>query len=339
MNKYEERQVFDMAKQDIPFLKDLELVKHDDRPDFILKDKNGRLIGLEHFRADVYQVQDKDSSHISGGHTILDKSKKEVFQRYHSFSTHNTWNDKLLENASNDLCVIAKNTLDMQSNYVYEDFLDNLRVGIHGRPSGVKGHIQKSQNYPDRKNYDLMGFLIEVPVPSFRYYFETANSQQVSQIKSLLRRYPFAIDILNSQKIQRRYNNGYSYQRITGLPITNEIWEELSVFKDIDFIIIETHNSKNAPNNLAEHYGQYFDKDTLKPNVYPAFSFVFTDIVSTDVQTEYKESKCDALLNIRVNRPIYDAGITKTMWKKERQKQNRQTRKQFDKTTKKLCGK
>lgn len=339
MNKYEERQVFDMAKQDIPFLKDLELVKHDDRPDFILKDKNGRLIGLEHFRADVYQVQDKDSSHISGGHTILDKSKKEVFQKYHSFSTHNTWNDKLLENASNDLCVIAKNTLDMQSNYVYEDFLDNLRVGIHGRPSGVKGHIQKSQNYPDRKNYDLMGFLIEVPVPSFRYYFETANSQQVSQIKSLLRRYPFAIDISNSQKIQRRYNNGYSYQRVTGLPITNEIWEELSVFKDIDFIIIETHNSKNAPNNLAEHYGQYFDKDTLKPNVYPAFSFGFTDIVSTDVQTEYKESKCDALLNIRVNRPIYDAGITKTMWKKERRKQNRQTRKRFDKTTKKLCGK
>ena len=54
MNKYEERQVFDMAKQDIPFLKDLELVKHDDRPDFILKDKDGRLIGLEHFRADVY---------------------------------------------------------------------------------------------------------------------------------------------------------------------------------------------------------------------------------------------------------------------------------------------
>lgn len=62
MNKYEERQVFDMAKQDIPFLKGLELVKHNDRPDFILKDKDGRLIGLEHFRADVYQVQDKDSS-------------------------------------------------------------------------------------------------------------------------------------------------------------------------------------------------------------------------------------------------------------------------------------
>lgn len=38
MSKREERQVFDMAKQDIPFLKDLELVKHDDRPDFVLKD-------------------------------------------------------------------------------------------------------------------------------------------------------------------------------------------------------------------------------------------------------------------------------------------------------------
>ena len=53
----EERKVFDMAKQDILFLKDLELVTHDDKPDFVLKDKIGRKIGLEHFRADVYRVQ------------------------------------------------------------------------------------------------------------------------------------------------------------------------------------------------------------------------------------------------------------------------------------------
>lgn len=83
MSKREERQVFDMAKQDIPFLKDLELVKHDDRPDFVLKDKNGRIIGLEHFRADVYRVVDESNFHVSGGHTVLDKSKNEVFQKYH----------------------------------------------------------------------------------------------------------------------------------------------------------------------------------------------------------------------------------------------------------------
>ena len=90
MSKREERQVFDMAKQDIPFLKDLELVKHDDRPDFVLKDKNGRIIGLEHFRADVYRVVNESNFHVSGGHTVLDKSKNEVFQKYHSFSVDNT---------------------------------------------------------------------------------------------------------------------------------------------------------------------------------------------------------------------------------------------------------
>lgn len=38
MDKQEEEQrVFDIAKQDVPFLQYLELVKHDDRPDFILK--------------------------------------------------------------------------------------------------------------------------------------------------------------------------------------------------------------------------------------------------------------------------------------------------------------
>ena len=58
MSRQEERKVFDMAKQDVPFLKNLELVKHDDRPDFILKDKNGRIIGLEHFRADVKWLAD-----------------------------------------------------------------------------------------------------------------------------------------------------------------------------------------------------------------------------------------------------------------------------------------
>ena len=30
-----------------------------DRPDFVVKDKDGHKIGLEHFRADVYRVQDE----------------------------------------------------------------------------------------------------------------------------------------------------------------------------------------------------------------------------------------------------------------------------------------
>jgi len=31
-----------MAKQDVPFLQNLELIVHDDRPDFVLRDKDGR---------------------------------------------------------------------------------------------------------------------------------------------------------------------------------------------------------------------------------------------------------------------------------------------------------
>lgn len=30
--------------------------QNDDRPDFVVKDKDGHKIGLEHFRADVYRV-------------------------------------------------------------------------------------------------------------------------------------------------------------------------------------------------------------------------------------------------------------------------------------------
>lgn len=334
MSKQEERQVFDMAKQDIPFLKDLELVKHDDRPDFVLKDKNGRIIGLEHFRADVYRMVDESNSHVSGGHTVLDKSKNEVFQKYHSFSVDNTWTDQLLENATNDALEIANDSLNMQRNYKYEDFLDNLRVGIHGRLPKVKGHIQKSQNYPNRANYDLMGFLIEVPIPSFQYYFETTSSQKISQAKSLVCRYPLATDIQNFREILRQYNNGYSYQRIAGLPITNEIWRELDIFDDIDFVIIETYNSKNTSKKLAEHHGQYFDKSTPRPKIYPAFSFGLTNITSTDAHAEHREGKTNILFNIQVNQSKYDVSATQTILKNKRRKLDRKARKHFDKTMK-----
>lgn len=337
MSKREERQVFDMAKQDIPFLKDLELVKHDDRPDFVLKDKNGRIIGLEHFRADVYRVVDESNFHVSGGHTVLDKSKNEVFQKYHSFSVDNTWTDQLLENATNDVLEIANDSLNMQRNYKYEDFLDNLRVGIHGRLPKVKGHIQKSQNYPNRANYDLMGFLIEVPIPSFQYYFETTSSQKISRAKSLVCRYPLATDIPNLREILRQYNNGYSYQRIAGLPITNEIWRELDIFDDIDFVIIETYNSKNTSKKLAEHHGQYFDKSTPKLKIYPAFSFGLTNITSMDTYAEHREGKINILFNMQANQPKYDVSATKTMLKNERRKLDREERKHFDKVTKDFC--
>lgn len=235
MNKQEEEQkVFDMAKQDILFLKNLELIEHNDRPDFILKDKNDRKIGLEHFRTDIYRVQDKNSSNISGGHTILNNSKKELFQKYHPLAVNNTWNDESTEQAAGELFGHIEDSLNMQIHYKYEDFLDNIRVGIHGRLPKVKGHIQKSKNYPDREHYDLMGFLIEIPVPSFQYYFETVSSQQISRIKSLLH----PLNLQEIGKILRRYNKGYSYQKINGLPITNEIWKEINTFENIDFIMV-----------------------------------------------------------------------------------------------------
>lgn len=200
MSKREERQVFDMAKQDIPFLKDLELVKHDDRPDFVLKDKNGRIIGLEHFRADVYRVVDESNFHVSGGHTVLDKSKNEVFQKYHSFSVDNTWTDQLLENATNDVLEIANDSLNMQRNY-----------------------------------------------------------------------------------------------------------------------------------------GQYFDKSTPKPKIYPAFSFGLTNITSMDTYAEHREGKINILFNMQANQPKYDVSATKTMLKNERRKLDREERKHFDKVTKDFC--
>ena len=326
MNKQEERYVFDMAKQDVQFLKHLELVAHNDRPDFILKDERGRKIGLEHFRADVYRVQDKNSSHVSGGHTILNKSKDEIYQRYHPIAVDNIWTDELTENAADGLIGLIKGSLDMQSNYKYESFLDNLHVSIHGRPPKVNGHIQKSKNYPDRKSYDLMGFLIEIPIPSFHYCFETIGSQQISQAKSLL----CPLNLPGFRKTQKRYNEAYSYQRINGLPITNAIWRELNIFKDIDFIIIETYSTKYP----QEHHGQYFDKNTPKPRIYPAFSFGFTDIVSTDVQIEHKDDKINVMFHSQTSRLRNDIVITKTMQKAERQKQNRKTRRYFDKATK-----
>lgn len=328
----EERRAFDMAKLDVPFLRNLELVKHDDRPDFVLKDKNGRKIGLEHFRADVYRVQDINSSHIKGGHTILNKSKDEIFQKYHQFAVNDSWTDEIFENAMNELFNKSiKGSLAMQSNYVYEAFLDNLRVGIHGRQPKPKGHIEKSRNYPDRKSYDLMGFLIEIPVPSFMYYFETIGSRQISRTKSLLR----PLNRQGFNEMSRRYNEAYSHQKINGIPITNEIWDEINIFDDIDFVIIETYDAKYP----QEHHGQYFDKTSSKPQIYPAFSFGFTDVVFTSVQVEHKDGKVNVTFDFDTNRPKYDVVITNTTLKAERRKQSRKTRKHFDKATKKFRGK
>lgn len=329
MNRQEEKRVFDMAKQDIPFLKNLELVSHNDRPDFILKDKYGHKIGLEHFRADVYRVQDENSTHVSGGHTILNKSKNEVYQKYYRIALHNLWTDELIENASNDFFGrFIKGPLDMKSNYVYEAFLDNLHVSIHGKTPTVKGHIQKIQNYPGRESYDLMGFLIEIQVPSFQYYFETVGSQQISLMKSAL----CPLNLHGFENMPRRYNESYSYQKINGIPITNEIQRELNIFEDIDFIIIETYDAQYP----QEHHGQYFDQDTPKPRIYPAFSFGFTDIVSTNIQTQHTAKDINVMFHFQTNRPKYDVVMTKTMLKAERRKQNRKNRKRFDKKTKKL---
>lgn len=327
----EERKAFDMAKQDILFLKDFELVTHDDKPDFVLKDKVGRKIGLEHFRADVYRVQDENSSHISGGHTVLDDSKDALFQKYNPIAVSDAWTDDILKQSTDDLFSgHMRKMLEMQSCYKYEAFLDNLHVGIHGRPPKVKGHVQKSKNYPDRESYDLMGFLIEVPVPSFHYHFETNGSQEVSKFYSWLCRLP--LNLQGYEKIPKRFNEGYSYQKINGLPITSEIWTELNIFDDIDFIIIETHDSSYP----EKHYGQYFTKDTPKPITYPAFSFGFTDITSTDVQVEHKDGKINVLFTSHTNRSKYDIAPTKTTLKAERRKQYRKSRKHFDEVTRKF---
>lgn len=323
MSKQEEKWLLDIAKQDVTFLKHLELISHDDRPDFILKDKQNRKIGLEHFRADVYRIQDENSIHISGGNTILNKSKNEIYKKYHTITVNNAWTDDLIKNASNEFFGrFIKDSLIMRSNYEYEAFLDNLHVTIHGKLQNVKGHIQKSRNYPNRESYDLMGFLIEIPVPSFRYYFETFDSRQISKTKEF-------------NKISRQYNKGFSYQKINGLPITNEIWKELDVFENINFIIIETYNV----NNPQEHYGQYFDKNTPKPLIYPAFSFGYTDILLSDVQTEYKNSKVNVTINFQTRQSKCNIVMTKTRLKAERRKQSRKMRKYFDKAMKQFLQK
>lgn len=331
MDKQEEElRIFNMAKQDIPFLSHLELVSHNDRPDFVLKDKNNRKIGLEHFRADVYRVQDKNSSHISGGHTILNNSKDELFQKYHPFAVNGTWNDEMVEQAATEASELLLDFIDMRSNYEYEAFLDNLRVGLHGRSPKWNGHIRKSKNYPDRESYNLMGFLIEIPIPSFDYYFETDWSQKMSRFQSLLCHFPLKLQ--GFERIPRRFNEAYSHQKINGLPITNEIWNELNIFEEIDFIIIETYDEKHP----TEHYGQYFDNNTPKPRMYPAFSFGFTDIISTEVQIEHKNGKTNATFTSHTNRLKYDVVITKTMLKAERRKQDRKSRKHFDEVTRKF---
>lgn len=327
----EEQQAFDMAKQDVPFLHHLKVIEHNDRPDFILEDENGRKIGLEHFRADVYRVQDANNAHISGGHTVLNNSKDELYLKYHPYAVADTWNDNIIKQSANDLFGgYIKKILDMQSRYTYEAFLDNLHVAIHGRHPKPKGHVQKSKNYPDRNSYDLMGFLIEIPVPSFHYYFETNGSQEVSKFYSRLCRPP--LNLQGYEKISKRFNDGYSYQKINGIPITKEIWTELNIFEDIDFIIIETHDSSYP----EKHYGQYFTKDTVKPIIYPAFSFGFTDIVFTEVQVEHKDDKINVLFTSHTNRSKYDVAITKTTLKTERRKQDRKSRNHFDEATRKL---
>lgn len=328
MNRQEEEQrAFDMAKQDIPFLKNLELVEHNDRPDFILKDKYGQKIGLEHFRADVYRVQDENSSHISGGHTVLNKPKDGIYQKYHNVAIDDAWTDELIKNASNELFEgFIKDSLNMRSNYIYESFLDNLHVSIHGKPPKVKGHIKKSQKYPDRESYDLMGFLIEIPVPSFKYYFETIESRRISLIKTPL----CPLNLQDFNKIPRNYNMAYSYQKINGLPITNEIWRELNIFEKVDFIIIETYEE----NCLSKHYGQYFDKHTPKPHIYPAFSFGGTNIDLMNIQSEYKNDKINATFTFQRKQNKCGIAITKTGLREERRKECRKTRKHFDRMTK-----
>lgn len=106
---------------------------------------------------------------------------------------------------------------------------------------------------------------------------------------------------------------------------------------DIDFVIIETYNLKNTSKKLAEHHGQYFDKSTPKPKIYPAFSFGLTNITSMDTYAEHREGKINILFNMQANQSKYDVSATKTMLKNERRKLDREERKHFDKVTKDFC--
>ena len=67
-------------------------------------------------------------------------------------------------NETYDVLEIANDSLNMQRNYKYEDFLDNLRVGIHGRLPKVKGHIMDSILIKALQNQRYIPlFLLDLP--------------------------------------------------------------------------------------------------------------------------------------------------------------------------------
>ena len=300
-----ERRVFDMAKQDVLFLKNLKLIAHSDRPDFVLEDSNGRRIGLEHFKADTFTKQNKNNSSFSSGNAIIENRINNLSKEYRNSMVNDVLDDVIAQNETKDLSNLIKDRINMQSQYRYEDFINNLHFVIHGM-NGRKGHIAKSKQYPNRESFYKMGFLIEVPVPRFQYYFKVKHKEQ--------------------------FYMAYSYQRVRGLPITNEIWKELDVFNDVDFVIIETYESQNA----EEHFGQYFDKTTQKPHIYPAFSFGHTGEVCDNVKIDFGNNITNITIDMQKNTLGYNIPISTTMLRAERRKQDRRSRKHFDKATRKF---
>lgn len=322
--KEEELAVFELACQDVPWLSNLKLVRHDDRPDFVLANAEGDIVGLEHFRADTYRTIDPiQPTHVVGGHTVLKDKADVLMAEYQLLALSNNWTAEINLAAEHGLMDLVKTNIELQAAYTYEEFLDNLHVTIHGRIPKPKGHVQKSQAYPDRGKYAAMGFLIGVPVPSFDYHFESSKSQALSQAKNVLQSSPFQCGDLS--KIERRYND-CSSQRINGLPITKEIWAELNVFDVIDFVIIETYCSR-VP---YQHYAQYFDKDTQISTLYPAFSFGMTDVKQVEIEQQNVQGKRGYVWKLGTNRGKYDVVFTKTQRKKERRKYTRGSRKHFD---------
>ena len=150
------------------------VIVDEERPDFILV-KDGRKIGIEHFRADTILNEYTDSDSMK-----FDGQRKKMYAKHHN----ELLNDKFdVDESAKDIEASINKSLDAISKFDYNRFIFNMRKVFEQHASNVHKY---------KKKCDEVWFLIDVGIENNQFVC-TLNNGGLTKMNVL----PITTDILN----------------------------------------------------------------------------------------------------------------------------------------------
>lgn len=204
-----------LAIHNVPELKGFRIEEKRERPDFVLKNDEGEIIGVEHFLVDTLLEEKHQSNKAPADsppkylsvHRKADGRFKKIYEKYQGEKI----NDHELE-ALGEIEPVLNDILKGETDFSYESFLREFFRIFMEHAKNIMVYRDNLSSSPDGTPAKL-GFLCEVSVNSNGCLWDL-------------------------------YDNGKCWhQQLSGVPITHDMWLIIRVFLllgFIDFFILAT---------------------------------------------------------------------------------------------------